>query len=47
MVEVVLQELYTYVYRRNNTVAKIIATRPIIYLWLEAERRLNSRVAKR
>ena len=36
----------TYISHRQNTVAQFIATRPIMDLRLEAERRMGSRVAK-
>ena len=41
-----LEEMETYISRRNNTVAKFIATRPILDLFLEAERRPGSWVVK-
>ena len=42
-----LQEVDTYVYLFQNTVAQFIATRPIMDLCLEDERRMGSRMAKR
>ena len=47
MVESVFQEVDTYVYRHQNTVAQFIRTRLIIGLFLAAERSLALRVAKR
>ena len=47
MAEVELQEVETYVSRRQNTVAQFIATRPIMDLCLAAERRPGPRVSKR
>ena len=47
MVEAILQEVKTYVSRRQNTVTQFIATRPIMDLCLAAEWRPGSRVAKR
>ena len=47
MAEVGLQEVETYVSRRQNTVAKYIATRPIIDLCLMAKRRPGPRLAMR
>ena len=40
-----LQEVDTYIYRRQNTVAQYIATRPIIDLCLAEKRRLGPRVS--
>ena len=37
MAEAGMQEVDTYVYRRHNTVAQFISTRPIMYLCLSAE----------
>ena len=42
-----LHEVETYVYRRQNTVAQYIATRPIMDLCLAAKRRPGPRVAMR
>ena len=42
-----LQEVGTYVSRRQNTVKQFIATRPIIDLCLAEERRPGSRVSNR
>ena len=36
----------TYIYRRQNTVAQFIATRPIPYMSLVGEQKLGSSVAK-
>ena len=47
MAEVELQEVETYVSRRQNTVAQFIASRPIMDLCLAAERRPGPRVSKR
>ena len=47
MEEVGLQEVKTYISRCHNTVAQLIFTRTIMYLFLEAERRPGSRVYKR
>ena len=47
MAESVLQEVETYVYRRQNTATQFIATRPIMDLCLVSEQRLGSSVAKR
>ena len=47
MAETGLQELETYLSLSHNTVVQFIATRPIIDLFLAAERRLWSRMAKR
>ena len=47
MGEAGLQEVDTYVYRRQNTVAQFIVTRPIMDLCLAAERRMGSRVYNR
>ena len=46
MVEAVLQEVGTYAFRCHNTVAQFIANRPIMDLYLAADRRPGSRVAK-
>ena len=46
MAEAGLQEVDAYVYRRQNTVAQFIATRPIMDLCLAVEHRTGSRVAK-
>ena len=45
MVDPGLQEVDTYVSRLQNTVAKYIATRPIMDLCLAAKQRLGPRVA--
>ena len=45
MAEVGLQEVETYVSRRQNMVAKFIATRTIIYLCLAAEQRLGPMIS--
>ena len=47
MVKALLQEVETYVSRRQNMVAKFIATRPIMDLCLAAEWRPGPRVSKR
>ena len=47
MTEAGIQEVETYVARRHNTVAKFIATRPIMDLCLAATWSLGSRVSKR
>ena len=47
MAEAVLQEVEIYVYCRKNTVAKYIATRPIIDLCLAEKRRPGTRVSMR
>ena len=47
MVEAGLQEVETYVSRRQNTVAQYIITRPIMDLFLSSKRRLGPRVAIR
>ena len=46
MSEAVLHEEETYVSLHQNTVAQLIATRPIMDLCLEVERRPESRVYK-
>ena len=46
MVEAELQEVDTYVSRRQKTVTQFIVTRPIMDLCLVAERRPGSRVTK-
>ena len=46
MSEAVLHEEETYVSLHQNTVAQLIATRPIMDLCLEVERRPESRVSK-
>ena len=46
MAEAVLQEVETYVSRRQNTVAQFIVTRPIMHLCLSVERRPGPRVSK-
>ena len=45
--EAELQEVETYISRRQDTVTQFIATRPVMDLCWAAERRLVSRVAKR
>ena len=47
MEEAGLQEVETYVSRRQNTVVQFIATRLIMELYLAAERRTGSRVTER
>ena len=47
MAEAGLQEVETYVSRRQNTVAQFIATRPIMDLCLATEQRPGPRVSKR
>ena len=47
MAEWVLQEVDTYISCRQNTVAQFILTRPIMDLFMAAQRRPGSRVAKR
>ena len=47
MAEAILLEVETYVSHHYNKVAKLIVTRPIIYLCLAAEHRPRSRVSKR
>ena len=47
MVEVGLQDVETYVSRRQNTVAQLIATMPIMDICLAAEWNPGSRVTKR
>ena len=42
--EATLQDLKTYVYRRQNRVAQFIATRPIMELWLAEEHIPGSRM---
>ena len=42
-----LEEVETYITRRQNTVAQYIATQPILELCEEAERRPGARVSKR
>ena len=44
MAEAGFQEVETYVYRRQNTVEKYIATRPIVDLCLAAKQRPGPRV---
>ena len=46
MAEAVLQEVETYISRRQNAFTQFIATRPIIDLCLAAERRTGPRVYK-
>ena len=45
MVEAGLQEVETYVSRRQNTVAQYIETNPITELYLAAKRRPGTRVS--
>ena len=47
MAEAVLQEVHTYVSRLQNTVAYVIATRPIMDLCMASERRPGTRISKR
>ena len=47
MAEALLQKLETYVSRHQNTFAHFIEARPIMDLFLLAERRPGERVAKR
>ena len=47
MSEAGLNEVETYVYRRQNTFARFIETSPIMELCLAAARRTGSRVANR
>ena len=47
MAEAGLQEVETYVSRRQNTVTQFIATRPIMDLCLATEQRPGPRVSKR
>ena len=47
MEEAGLQEVDTYIYHRENTVIQFIATRPIMDMWLAAEKRPGSWVSKR
>ena len=42
-----LKEVETYVLRHQNTITQYIKTRPILELYMEAERRLGSWVAQR
>ena len=42
-----LEEVGTYVLHRQNTITQYIATRPILELCLEAERRAGEQVARR
>ena len=42
-----LQEVETYISRRQNTVAHFIAVRPIMDLCMAAERRPGLRISKR
>ena len=46
MIDTGLQEVDTYVSRRQNTAAKFIVTKTIMDLCLMAERRLGSRATK-
>ena len=36
-----IEDIYTYIYRQQNTVAQYIATRPIIDLCLDTERMMG------
>ena len=47
ILEAELQELETYIYRHQNTVAQYIANRPIMDLCLAAKRRPGTRVEMR
>ena len=47
MSEAVVQEVYTYIAHRNNTVTQFIATRPIMDVCLAAARRPGYWVLKR
>ena len=47
MAEFGLQEVETYVYCHHNTVKQLIATMPIMYLCMEAQRCLVLKVYKR
>ena len=47
MLEAGVQEVETYVPRRQNTIAQFIATRPIIDLSLAAAQRLGDQVLER
>ena len=47
MIPAGLEELDTYISWRHNMVYLYIATRPIMDLFLEAEKRLGARVEKR
>ena len=47
MEEEVLQEVKNYVYQHQNTVAQIIATRPIMELCMAADHQLRSGLANR
>ena len=40
-----LEELETYISRRHNMVDQYITNRPLMYLYLEVEKRPGSRVA--
>ena len=42
-----MEEMGTYISRRQNIVAQYIATRPIFDMCLEAERKMGSRVSMR
>ena len=46
MEEAGMQEVETYLSRHQNTVAQFIATRPIMDLFLVAERRLGPMISK-
>ena len=46
MIEEGLQEVETYVSYHQNKVAQLIATRPIMYLCLSAERIPGPRISK-
>ena len=42
-----MKELYTYIIRRQNTVAQYIVTWPIMEMFEEADRRMGAQVSKR
>ena len=44
MLETVLEEVETYVLRRQNTISQYIANHPILELFLEADRGLGVQV---
>ena len=46
MEEVGLQEMKTYIYRRQNTVVKFIVTRTIMDLFMVKKRRPDPRISK-
>ena len=47
MVELGLQEVETYIFRRQNTITQFIMTRPIMNLCLAAEQRPRQRISNR